>query len=91
MRNYYFNKVVSENLIAAILYHASVCKNRGDRGKPEDPGYGELTVLEHKNLITLKQNVKMTNTFLFKGTKEGNPVGDPGKVDGPGVSIGGAG
>jgi len=75
LRNYYENKVVSENLVAAIYYHATVCKARGDRGEPGDPGYGLLTELEHKNLKTLKRNVALATTFLFKGTKEAPPVG----------------
>ena len=75
LRNYYENKIVSENLTTAIYYHATVCKARGERGEPGDPGYGLLTELEHKNLKSLKKNIKLATTFLFKGTKEAPPVG----------------
>ena len=89
MRNYYQNKIVSENLINAIYYHANICKERGDGGEPGDPGYGLLTELEHKNLTTLYQNSKLATAFIFKGIKDEAPVGGGGE-DGVGVSIAGA-
>lgn len=52
------NKVVSENLVAAIYYHATCCMLRGDGGAPGDPGYGLLTELEHRNLTALLSNIK---------------------------------
>lgn len=89
MRNYYQNKVVSENLITAIYYHATMCRERGDGGQPEDPTYGLLNELEHRNLTTLYQNSKAATAFLFKGIKDEAPVGGATE-DNVGVSISGA-
>jgi len=86
IRNYYQFKVVSENLINAIFYHASICRDRGDGGQPGDATYGLLTELEHKNLTTLYKNVKEVKTFLFKGTKDEAAVGS--NEEGVGVTVG---
>ena len=79
--------MVSENLVAAIYYHATKCKERGDGGEPGDPTYGLLTELEHRNLTTLHQNIKAATTFLFKGIKDEAAVGGVNE-DTLGVPIG---
>jgi len=36
--------------------------------------------LEHKNICNLLRNIKNSNTFLYKNTKESAPVGDFDKL-----------
>lgn len=67
-------------MLDAIYYHATVGLQKGSRGLPGDPGYGDLTELEHKNVCSLLRNIKNSNAFLFKNTKEAAPVGDLDKL-----------
>lgn len=77
---YYAYKIISQNLLDAVYYHATVGLQNGTRGQPSDPGYGLLTELEHKNICNLLRNIKNSNTFLYKNTKESAPVGDFDKL-----------
>ena len=78
---YYGYKIISQNLLDAVYWHATVELKNGKRGKdPSDPGYGLLTELEHKNICNLLRNIKNANTFLYKNTKESAPVGDFDKL-----------
>lgn len=46
------------------------------KGK-RDPKYGnQLTEEEHANLKKLEFNIQSASIFVFKGTKEADPVGD---------------
>ena len=36
--------------------------------------------MEHKNICNLLRNIKNSNTFLYKNTKESAPVGDFDKL-----------
>lgn len=66
---YYQWVLVQENLIEAIYYHAAVKMARG--GDDQDPLTlsGQLTELEHRNVIKLTRNLKLAKDFLF-GTKK---------------------
>ena len=44
---YYFYKVSSQNMINSIYYHAGICRDKGQRGKPGEDIYGLLTTSEH--------------------------------------------
>lgn len=77
LQTYYMNKIVSQNLTAAVHYHANMCLVRGDRGQPGDPAHGLLTDLEQRNLKQLKRNINGADQFLFKGVKEVAAVGNP--------------
>lgn len=61
--------LVQQNLIEAIYYHAAIKMARG--GKDEDPLTlsGQLTELEHRNVIKLTKNLKMAKDFLFGSKK----------------------
>jgi len=67
-------------MLDAIYYHATVGLQNGSRGQPSDPGFGLLTELEHRNICNLLRNIKNSNTYLFKSTKEAAPVGDFDKL-----------
>ena len=43
-------------------------------------GSGLYTEDEHKNLVALERNLRLTQTYLFKGTKEQAAVGENDRV-----------
>ena len=63
-------------MLDAIFYHASVSLKNGKRGQPNDPGWGLFTEFEHKNISDLVANIKNADSYLFKNTKDVEPVGD---------------
>lgn len=65
---YYYQWVmVQENLIDAIYYVASLRYLSGESKDPMTQN-GQLTDLEHKNIIKMTKNVQTAKRFLF-GTK----------------------
>lgn len=78
LRNYYENKVRSENLQNAIYACVKHSVKSGKR-PPEIADY--VNEAEHKNLVALERNVQLTTAFLFKGTKEAAAVGGEDEID----------
>ena len=51
-------------------------------------GNGQYTEDEHRNLVALERNLKLTRAFLFKGTKEVAAIGEIENLDLYNVHIG---
>jgi len=81
LRHFYEGMVANENLISAVNICAYKRDQREKALKEEGFGTGFYAEDEHRNLLALERNLRTTQTFLFKGTKEVGAVGGEDEVD----------